>query len=193
MRALAQSSAFDRAAIGEVALEVVGVDLDRRDRAARAEPDQDPVVAGRALAPRLPAAAHVLGPARAAAGCSSGRRTRRSRRARCRRWSTAARSTESARRRVGAARRRAPARAQSRRDAAVDAEARHAAVGEDVQAHVRDRLARRRARTGSARRGGAASAAAARVHVARRQIGRAPSPRGRAQALDRGERRGRCR
>ena len=42
-----------------VALEVPRVDLDARDRAARAEPDDRPVVPGRAAPLRLPAVGHV--------------------------------------------------------------------------------------------------------------------------------------
>ncbi len=53
---------LDRAAVGVVALEVRGVDLEAADEARRAERDQDPVVARHAAAPRLPAVAHVLAP-----------------------------------------------------------------------------------------------------------------------------------
>ena len=82
---------------------------------------------------------------RAGAGCSSGRRTRPSRRARAPPFSTAARSTQlgrHVRRGLGVERRRDPVGG----DPAVDAEARHAAVGEDVEPHVRDRRRRGAAR-----------------------------------------------
>src|SRR5690606_39516616 len=51
--------ARQRAALGVVAVEVAGVDLDQRDAAGGGEGDQDPVVPGPALASGLPAAAHV--------------------------------------------------------------------------------------------------------------------------------------
>ena len=134
--------ALERAAIRVVALEVVGVDLDRVERAAGAEADQDPVVAGRALAPRLPAAAHVLGPARQeqvvhraeeGVGAGEGEPAVAHRR-------EIDAAFDGVRARLAIERRRRPLGG----DAAEDAEARDAAVGEDVQADVRDRRARRR-------------------------------------------------
>src|SRR5690606_24764376 len=52
-----------RAALGVVAVEVAGVDLDQADGAGGGEGEQDPVVAGSALAAGLPAVAHVRGAA----------------------------------------------------------------------------------------------------------------------------------
>ena len=50
---------FEAAGAGRVALEVMGVDLHALDRAGGAEPNDRPVVAAAATAPRLPAVAHV--------------------------------------------------------------------------------------------------------------------------------------
>src|SRR4051794_22177161 len=62
-RARGRVDAVEREAVRVVALEMGGVDLDDRRRAARAELNEDPVVARAATAAGLPAAAHVLGTA----------------------------------------------------------------------------------------------------------------------------------
>ena len=55
-----RETTFERAALREVALEVIGVDLDRLDRRPwPAEPQDQPVVSGPAPAPGLPAVSHV--------------------------------------------------------------------------------------------------------------------------------------
>ena len=56
---LVDDGGFDRAALGVVALEVSGVDLDAADLPLGAETDNRPVVAGTAAAARLPPVAHV--------------------------------------------------------------------------------------------------------------------------------------
>ncbi len=56
----AQVGHLDRAAVREVALEVGGVDDRAGNRAAHAERNDDPVMAGSAPAPGFPAVAHVL-------------------------------------------------------------------------------------------------------------------------------------
>src|SRR5438477_7279122 len=52
-------SGLNRAGLGEIALVVAGVHLDFLDDPRRSELDDDPVVAGLAAPPRLPAIAHI--------------------------------------------------------------------------------------------------------------------------------------
>ena len=155
--------ALERAAIRVVALEVVGVDLDacRSCRGRRAGPGSS-----RARAPRLrrvsqpppmfsarPGSSRLfIGPKKASEQASASPPLL-----------TAARSTlpvDGVRARLAIERRRRPLGG----DPSVDAEARDAAVGEDVEAHVRDRRAPASPRTGSARRAGAAICGSSSLH-----------------------------